>query len=366
MVTPAELKKLLRLPRKGGPLLIDVREPDEFEEWRIEESTNIPMEKLMSSSGIKSISRRADIVAICGHGIRSAEAANFLRKKGFAARSLAGGMTAWSKLYDNAPIALRGIDNLRLIQLRRLGKGCASYLLSCDGEGVVVDPSILTENYLSAARERGVKIRYVLDTHQHADHISGARALAHACGAELYLNPLDTYRFREFNSILDGDRILIGGEVAIEAILSPGHTKGSTCFLVGERILLTGDILFTEGIARPDLHEKAEEFAEQLYQTYKKLFERLPGEILVLPAHFSRAVKIEFGKPFFSTLGELHGQFSILEASKSEFIGQVLRRIPPTPPNYQAILKINQGETAYDPELADELEEGPNRCALRV
>ncbi len=347
-------------------MLIDVREPDEFQDWRIEKSTNIPMEKLVTPSGIKSISRRADIVTICGHGIRSAEAANFLRKKGFAARSLAGGMTAWSKLYDNAPLALPDGENLRMIQLRRIGKGCTSYLLSCDGEGVVIDPSILTENYLSAAEEDGVKIRQVLDTHQHADHISGARALAQACGAQLYLNPLDNYRFRGFTSIQDGDRILIGGEVTIEAIHSPGHTRGSTCFLVGERILLTGDILFTEGIARPDLHEKAEEFAGQLYHTYKKLFERLPGETLVLPAHFSSAVKIEFGKPFFSTLRELHGRFSILDASEREFISQVLKRIPPTPPNYQSILEINRGETAYDPELADELEEGPNRCALKV
>ncbi len=230
----------------------------------------------------------------------------------------------------------------------------------------MVDPSIYVDEYLSLGKSEGFRIRHVIDTHQHADHISGARPLANEAGAMLHLNPLDSYRYRDFASMTDGEMIELAGEDEIKAIHTPGHTKGSTSLLIQNTTLLAGDILFLEGLARPDLHDRADEFAHDLYNTYQSKILTLPSNTDILPAHFSRAVRIEFGKPFHSTLRELRSRISMLDESEDLFTRYVLEHIPPTPPNYEAILSINRGEFSYDSVDFEELEEGPNRCALRA
>jgi glyoxylase-like metal-dependent hydrolase (beta-lactamase superfamily II) len=199
----------------------------------------------------------------------------------------------------------------------------------------------------------------------HADHVSGARALANATGAELHLHPLDGYRYHEFTPLEDGTVVGIGG-VQITARHTPGHTRGSTSFLLDGNRLLTGDMLFVEGVARPDLHARAEEFAEELYATYHERLRRLPGDTVVLPAHFSQTVPMEYGKPFSATLSELRQRILLLSAAKTTFVQHVLSHIPPKPPNHEAILRINRGEVPLDPDVVDDLEEGPNRCALKA
>jgi glyoxylase-like metal-dependent hydrolase (beta-lactamase superfamily II) len=108
----------------------------------------------------------------------------------------------------------------------------------------------------------------------------------------------------------------------------------------------------------------ADEFALDLYNTYRSKLLTLPADTDILPAHFSRTVKIEFGKPFHSPLQELRKRIPFLQASKDQFISYVLQHIPPTPPNYETILRINRGEAPHDSVDFEELEEGPNRCAL--
>ncbi len=365
-ISPAELKHRLDTHADHSALLLDVREPDEFVDWRIDGSINVPLETLAKRETLQSLPRDREIIAICAHGIRSGEAAAFLSKKGYSSKHLAGGLSAWNKVHDTASVPYDGQDGFKILQIRRIGKGCASYILAHDDEAIVVDPSTFTNEYLALAKRNRVKIRHVLDTHQHADHISGARNLAEASDAELHLNPLDPYKYHNFTPLRDGAHISVGNDASIQAIHTPGHTKGSTSFLIQERALLTGDILFLEGVARPDLHDRVEEFAADLYETYQEKILSLPQDTIILPAHFSRDVRVEYGKPFHSTLGEIRERIPLLNASRDEFLGYVLRHIPPTPPNYESILKINRGESRYDPEVFEELEEGPNRCALKA
>jgi glyoxylase-like metal-dependent hydrolase (beta-lactamase superfamily II) len=135
-------------------------------------------------------------------------------------------------------------------------------------EAFVVDPSLETDRYMDEAARRGWRITRVYDTHLHADHISGARALAGATGASLHLNPADAFEFA-FVPLADGHYFELGGQVhfGVSVFSTPGHTRGSTVFEIGGRAILTGDTLFIDGVGRPDLAERAEEFAHDLYRS---------------------------------------------------------------------------------------------------
>jgi glyoxylase-like metal-dependent hydrolase (beta-lactamase superfamily II) len=362
-IAPLALKQLLAEEGAKRPVIVDVREPEEFQDWRIDGSVNIPVGELWGSPRLKDLPKAAEIVAICAHGIRSASAVSLLRQAGFRARHLAGGLAAWSRTYDPAPVDL-DFDGLQLIQVRRLGKGCTSYLVGYHSEAAIIDPSVHTSEYLDLAKAHGLQIRHVMDTHLHADHVSGARALAQATGATLHLNPQDPHRGRDFEPLTDGAEIRVGGNATLRALHTPGHTKGSTSFLLRNEALLTGDTLFVEGIARPDLHQHAEEFAGDLYRTYHAQLGALSEEVQVLPGHFSQVVPVEFGKAFYASLGTLRKRMPLLEAPESTFRDYVLANLPPKPPNYEIILAINRSGEVMDPAAVAGLEEGPNRCAL--
>jgi glyoxylase-like metal-dependent hydrolase (beta-lactamase superfamily II) len=179
------------------------------------------------------------------------------------------------------------------------------------------------------------------------------------------LNPSDGYRFSGFNHLNDNQAIT-AGNAHINAIHTPGHTDGSTSFLIEGRWLLTGDTLFLDGIGRPDLREMGEQFAGNLYETYQKKILNLDGGVRVLPGHFSQQLNYEFGRPATATLTELRRSIPMITLGKDEFTRYLLANIPAKPPNHRAILSINRGDVPYDSHRHQVLEEGPNRCSIPV
>jgi glyoxylase-like metal-dependent hydrolase (beta-lactamase superfamily II) len=324
---------------------------------------NIPNYEL--GSHLQEIPKEKEIITICAHGNRSLESALFMNEKRYKVLSLKGGMAAWNNVYNTVTVPLQLNGNSRVYQMRRLGKGCVSYVVISEGEAVVVDPSTRTELFLELAQKHNARITHVMDTHQHADHISGAPLLAEATGASLYLNPVENYQFSNFKPIEDGGSIQVG-EIPIHFIVAPGHTRGSTIFQLGNKALITGDILFVEGVGRPDLRDQASSFAEELYSTYQERLKPMSQDFIVLPGHFGSGVKVDYNQPISATLGELKNRISLFEASKEEFIDYVTSQVPTRPPNAQYIVKINRGEIDCDPETAEKLEEGPNRCAINA
>ena len=151
----------------------------------------------------------------------------------------------------------------------------------------MVDPSFTIDQYLRIAKSEKFKIVHVVDSHKHADHISGARMLSRATGATLHLNALESYRFIDFERLQDGGRISIGKDLSITAMHTPGHTKGSTSLLVSDEAVLAGDTIFLDGIGRPDLHEDQADYAVLLYETCCRMALILNPGIKVLPAHFA-------------------------------------------------------------------------------
>lgn len=300
------------------------------------------------------------VITLCHSGNRSLVAAEILRRRGLVAQSMRGGIAAWSRLYDVASISLK--DRAVVLQFRRLGKGCLSYLVVAGGEAVVIDPSWQTGQYVEAAAARGAAIRAVIDTHLHADHVSGGRGLAEATGAPLYLNPADPFAYDQFTAVGEGFTIGVG-PLPMTAMAAPGHTAGSVAWRLGDDALVTGDLLFLESIGRPDLHGKAEAFARDLYRTLRRLA-ALPPDLLILPGYCPDDAGLVYGRPHADRLGPIRARLRFDAEDEETFVART-SRVPERPPNMAAILEINRYGTPVRPEEVAVLEEGPNRCAVK-
>jgi len=358
-ITAVELAALLGTSRQ--PLLVDVRTEAEHREWSIPGSVNIPLDALHKH--LDALPRDTPFVVHCASGIRSRQAVEALRGAGRPALDLAGGMKAWARVYDTAEIAAGPVT---IVQVRRRGKGCLSYLVGAGGEAFAVDPSTDTARYIEIARRYGWRISRVFDTHLHADHLSGARALAIATGATLHLNPADTFDFG-YTPIADGDMFPLGHHeraFGVAALSAPGHTEGSTLFLVGEDAVLSGDTLFIDGVGRPDLAERAEAFARQLHRSLHERVLTLPDHAVVLPAHYSDAVAVRPDEPVAATLGALRRTLAPLAFEEDRFIAWAATQVIPRPPNHVDIVLANMGRPRLAPHELPALEAGPNRCAV--
>ena len=347
-----------RLGGDGAPDLLDVREPDEFEAWAVPGARNVPLGSLPSA--LAGLGTDREVVVVCASGSRSARAVAELRAAGIPAVNLAGGMLAWAAVYDVAELDL---GPAQVVQVRRRAKGCLSYLVGAGSEAFVVDASLDLDHYLDAAADRGWHITRVFDTHLHADHLSGARALAEATGATLHLNPADPFGF-PYEPLADGQWIDLGGQIhfGVTAFTTPGHTNGSTVFEVGGRALLTGDTLFVDGVGRPDLADHATEYARNLHRSLHAKVIALPGDAIVLPAHHSESVTVSADEVVGSPLNDLRQRVPELGWPERRFVAWAANRATPRPPHYNEIIRINMGADVT-PEDARRLEFGPNRCA---
>lgn len=348
-----------RLGTAAAPAVIDVREPEEFAAWSIAGARNIPLSELTARTGEVDPSR--PVVVVCATGERAKRACAALESAGIAAAELVGGMAAWASVYDSATVDL-GVA--QIVQVRRRAKGCLSYVVGARHEAFVVDPSTETGRYVEEAAAHGWQISRVFDTHLHADHVSGARALAAATGASLHLNPADAFEF-PFEPLSDGEWFELGGGVhfGVTAICTPGHTMGSTVFEVGGRAALSGDTLFVDGVGRPDLANRAEEFAHALFRSLHTKVLSLPVDTLILPGHYGEAAEVRPGVPVAATLAGLRRSLPQLGWDEPAFVGWAANRATPRPPHYDEIIRVNMGRAAAGPEESRQLELGPNRCA---
>ncbi|MHB1502464.1 MAG: MBL fold metallo-hydrolase [Acidimicrobiales bacterium] len=354
---PHELVRLIGT--ESEPYLLDVREPDEVAAWSIAGAVNIPLGQLSHRSA--EIPTDRHVVVLCASGSRSRAACRSLARDGLRVSNLAGGMRGWSTVYDEVEIQVGGAT---VIQIRRRAKGCLSYLVGSENEALAVDPSLDIEIYTEAARRHRWDITRVVDTHLHADHLSGARLLASATGASLHLNPADTFHF-PYEPLADQDRFVLPGgvEISVSTMHTPGHTEGSTVLMVAGLALLTGDTLFVDGVGRPDLAERAEEFARNLYRSLTERVLGLPGDAVVLPGHHSEAVTVRPDEPVAATLAGLREDLPALSYGEEEFVAWATSRSTQRPPHYVEIIHANMGRPRVPEAMLRHLEAGPNRCS---
>jgi glyoxylase-like metal-dependent hydrolase (beta-lactamase superfamily II) len=278
-------------------------------------------------------------------------------------------MSAWGDLHVTSSLVTSRPSSSTLYQINRVGKRCLSYVVVCDNEALVIDPSRHSEWYTSLVQRHGAHLTRVIDTHLHADHVSGGPGMAGALRIPYHIR-LDDAAGAQFpyHSLEDGTRLTLGSSVVeIIAIHTPGHTPGSTSLLVNDTYLLTGDTLFVSSIGRPDLGDKAEEWARLLYRTLHDRIASLPDDVLILPAHYAGVSEMRQDGVVATTLGEARRKNPAFEQrTAAEFLAYVLGHLPAQPEVYQEIRRANLGRVVFDAEHAAEAELGPNQCAATL
>lgn len=343
--------------------VLDVRPISQREEWQIPGSHYLDAYKRLNEGDNSvldeiDIPQKARIVTVCAAGRTSQLAADALREKGFDAYSLKGGMKAWSTAWN---IARKQFPGFEVLQVRRTGKGCLSYVVSSNKEAIIIDASLPVEVYASLIQKHRLSVKYVIETHIHADHLSRSKQVADHFHAPLFLPVPNKVQF-PFNAI-EGDTGFNIGNIMLRTLTTRGHTMESICFYVEDQAIFTGDTLFANGVGRPDLKANEEETrhrAALLYHSLKKL-RMLPDEVIVLPAHTNKPVAFD-GAMIHTTIKDAR-QIPLLQSNKSDFIDFVLQHIPPTPANYLSIVEKNiKGD--FSDVIPAELEAGANRCAI--
>jgi glyoxylase-like metal-dependent hydrolase (beta-lactamase superfamily II) len=346
--------------------VLDIRTDEDRAQWAIPGSIHVNAYEALRNGQPGALADLAiptdrPVVTVCNAGKTSQTAADVLASRGFDARSLSGGMKAWSLAWNVAEVPLMDAS-VRVIQLRRTGKGCLSYIVTSKSYAAMIDPSVAPDIYLEFARQQGWSIRYVLDTHVHADHLSRARTLARMADAVLLLPAQNRARFA-FTPISDGEQIRLG-DATLRALHTPGHTNESTSYLVNQAAVFTGDTLFTKGVGRPDLHANPDEArgrARSLFASLERL-RTLSSDVVVLPGHTSEPIAFD-GRPLAAPMGDVTRWLASWLTSESAFVGRVTSNLPPTPSNFVRIVALNEAGDfpASDPT---ELEAGANRCAV--
>lgn len=232
----------------------------------------------------------------------------------------------------------------------------AAYYIESNGEAAIIDPIRDIEPYLEKLNERKAKLKYIFETHFHADFVSGHQDLAKKTGAEIVYGP-ETVSTLPIRIATDGELFKVG-DLKIQAIHTPGHTPESTCFLLIQadgkhHCLFTGDTLFVGDVGRPDLLDgkiTKEELASRMFDSVQKL-KSYSNEILVYPGHGAgSACGKNIGKETFSTLGEQKASnYALKIESREEFIASITAGIAPAPAYFSKDVELNRnGYKSYE------------------
>ncbi|MGO9446283.1 MAG: MBL fold metallo-hydrolase [Thiobacillaceae bacterium] len=275
--SPAELHHQLAGARPFA--ILDVRNEDEFAQWRIEgrsplRSVNIPNFELLDLEHEKEeiatavaravplhlkgkLSEGEPVLVVCAKGDTSPHVAEGLRRQGYDAFNLEGGMAARGDHYEMQPIVKS--TRLTILQISRPAKGCLSYLVASRGEALVVDPARHIGSYMRLVSEQDWHLKAVIDSHLQADHVSGGVTLARRLHVDYRLHPYDAIHPWDLLPAtfpchyLEDETVFPLGEIYVRPLHVPGHTLRMVNLLVDSRYLLSGDTLFIDTIGHPDL-----------------------------------------------------------------------------------------------------------------
>jgi hydroxyacylglutathione hydrolase len=226
----------------------------------------------------------------------------------------------------------------------------AAYYIESNGEAAVIDPLRDTDAYIALAKERNARIKYIFETHFHADFVSGHLDLSRQTGAPIVYGPDAETNFTVYNA-KDGEVFTLG-DIALEVIHTPGHTLESTCYLLKTsegkpHAIFTGDTLFVGDVGRPDLSSgdlTQEELASFLYDTLQHKIMPLPDEVIVYPAHGAgSSCGKNLGPNTFSTIGEeKEHNYALKTQTREAFIDAVTKDLAAPPQYFPINARINK------------------------
>jgi glyoxylase-like metal-dependent hydrolase (beta-lactamase superfamily II)/rhodanese-related sulfurtransferase len=378
-VPKVEIAELLERADAGKPfLLLDVRNDEDFERWKLEgrkplETVHLPYFDFIEDEerAIDGLPKDREIIVLCAKGGSSEMVAEMLHEKGIPARNVAGGMIAYGEYLQpvRVPLEIEAARRFEVWQLNRRGKGCLSYVIRAKDEAIVVDASRDVAQYESFLAKLGASLVQVLDTHVHADHVSGGPELAEKHRVPYFVAGGPDFELKtRVTPLEDGAQIRLGRDsgatVAVQAVATPGHTPGSTSYLIDGRYLLSGDTIFVKSVGRPDLGGHVVRWGRALFHTLKERIASLPDETVVLPAHYADVSEIGGDGVVSGRLGDLRRTVPELRIeSENEFVEAMRAAVGEPPATYADIIRVNLGVLDAPKETLIEWELGKNQCA---
>ncbi|HHB75189.1 MAG TPA: MBL fold metallo-hydrolase [Desulfobulbus sp.] len=360
------------LTNREDIIVLDVRNDKDFKRFHVEspypfELMNISYYDFMEIENecVARIPKGKNIRIVCAKEGSAKYVAEILDKHGFEnVGYLAGGIKTWGNLL--VPKLVNPGMEYKLYQFIRPGKASCSYGLISGKEIMFFDPSRAVDFYLNFAAEKGCTVIKTFETHLQADYIAGSRQIAARSGAEFLGNDGDFKNSKNnYISLKDHETHTFSkGGPAVKVLFTPGHTPGSTSFIIDDTYMISGDMVFITSIGRPDLGGKAVEWAEMLFNSMN-MVKKLDKKLLVLPGHYMNWEEADDSLIFVMSLGR------IMERNKDiyqidnldDFITFIRDNMRPQPEEYALIRQANANLTQFDEDKQEELDLGKNECA---
>ncbi|OQY53235.1 MAG: rhodanese [Desulfobacteraceae bacterium 4572_89] len=357
-------------------LLLDVRNNEDFSKFKVEgpylkETLNLPYFEFMEfeEESIKKVPPAEKIRIVCAKEGSAKYVADILLNAGFEdVGYLVGGIGTWADLLK--PVLIEKNDSYTLYQFVRPGKASLSYGLICGQELFVFDPARTSEFYLDFAKKNNIHLTKVFETHLQADYISGNRGIAKAVQAKIiaHENDFSTAVFGYVN-VQDGDNINCSDNgVLVKAIHTPGHTPGSTSYLIDDKFLISGDAVFIESIGRPDLGGKVDEWSGFLFDTIRNVLLKIDPGVEVLPGHYLNWSEMNQEGKFIQSFEKIVKNNSAIYNCNdvNEFKDFIKANMRKQPDVYAEIRKVNAGLIEPSEEEQRIMDVGKNECAASV
>jgi len=358
--------------------LLDVRNNEEFGRFKVEglhlsKILNVPyiefIEKEEESVDRFQVPKVESIRIVCAKEGSAKYVGEILLKNGWRdVKILEEGIKSWGNLLT--PKLVTSQNGYTLYQFIRPGKASCSYGLIYKDEMVVFDPSRNAQYYQDFAKKHGARIIKTFETHLQADYISGSKRIQSDTGAQIvgHQNDFKDAVF-EYRGVNDQDIFRFTNEgPEIKAIHTPGHTPGSTSYLIDNKYLVTGDTVFILSIGRPDLGGKAEEWSKLLYKTLRTKVADMDDDLFILPGHYLDWSEANPDSVFADTMGNIRAKNANIYgiAEEDEFVRFIEDNMRKQPDVYGEIRKVNAGMLEVDDEEQEVMDLGKNECAASM
>lgn len=353
-------------------VVLDVRNKVDFSRFKVEAPYPFAMLNIsyfdfmeIEDECIAQIPSDKPIRVVCAKEGSAKFVAEILEKRGLDDIGyLQGGIKSWGNLLT--PVLLNPGQDYQLLQFIRPGKASCSYGLINGAEMMLFDPSRNIDFYLEFAASRNCRIIRTFETHLQADYIAGSRMISEETGAEFLANKNDFKDARIKYTPLQDEVEYTFPQAGphVTSVFTPGHTPGSTSYLIDDTYLISGDTIFIHSIGRPDLGGQVDAWSDTLFDTLQKIktFDR---SLLVLPGHYIDWQEANNNLAFVASLGAtMDYNKSIYDInSKKRFLEFIKTNIRKQPDEYATIRLINANLEQVGDDKAEELDLGKNECA---
>ncbi len=372
-IFPFQAEELFQwLTDQENMLVLDVRNDKDFARFQVESPYPFDMKNVsyydfmeIEEESVALVPRDTSIKIVCAKEGSAKYVAEILEKHGYQdVGYLAGGIKSWGNLL--VPKLIEENNSYQLYQFIRPGKASCSYGLISNNEMMVFDPSRNLDFYLNFAKQKECSITQTFETHLQADYIAGSRGLNAETGSIFYANDNDFKSSKNPYTPLTDQAIITfsnsGPEVKV--LFTPGHTPGSTSFIIDNKFMVSGDTVFINSVGRPDLGGKAEEWAHMLFDTIK-MIKQLNTNLIILPGHYIEWEEATTDLLFVRSLKDiLERNQNIYNIEKlDDFIDFIKNNMRQQPAEYAIIRLVNANQEEHDDAKQEELDLGKNECA---